>query len=180
MLSQFSGEQTTLKDLDYNFPTNVYPIGRLDKDSEGLLLLTNDKTLVDKILNPKSKCSKTYLVQVDNKIDQSQIQKLKAGVNIKVNKSSYRTQKCEAEVIDEPELPERNPPIRYRKNIPTSWCKVVISEGKNRQVRKMCAAVNAPVLRLVRWSIGRLSIDGMTPGKVKEISKNKIIRLVFN
>ena len=179
MLSQFSGEQLSLKDLDFQFSKDIYPVGRLDKDSEGLLLLTNDKEMNKKILDPDSKCPKTYLTHVDGAIENDQISVLKNGVEIKVKKALYKTLPCHAEIIDPPNLPERNPPIRYRKNIPTSWIKLIIHEGKNRQVRKMCAAVNTPVLRLVRWSIGNLTVEGMKVGEVKEISKDQINRLVL-
>lgn len=172
VLSQFTKEHpdhSVLGDI-YDFPSDVYPIGRLDKDSEGLLLLSSDKKLVDKILNPKSKKEKTYLVQVEGQVTDEAIQLLSSGVEIKIKTGKYyHTLPCKARIINPPALPPRNPPIRERKSIPTSWISITLTEGKNRQVRKMCAKVGFPVLRLVRYALGNHNIEGMQPGDVREI-----------
>lgn len=162
MLSQFTQEapnQITLKDLDANFDKDIYPVGRLDADSEGLLILSNDKSLTDKLLNPKNQHWRTYYVQVDGDITPQAIAELCKGVYIKANKNEapYLTKPAKVEKLDVAAvafLPERNPPVRFRANIPTSWISISLIEGKNRQVRKMTAAVGFPTLRLVRTSIG--------------------------
>ena len=160
MLSQFSreGEHATLADLRFTFAKDIYPVGRLDSDSEGLLLLTNDNVLKTKLLEPRNKHTRTYYVQVEGQITEEACAAMSAGVNISINSKSYLTLPATATPIAEPALPERNPPIRFRKNIPTSWVAITLREGKNRQVRKMTAAVGFPTLRLVRWSIGKISL----------------------
>ncbi|GLR16181.1 pseudouridine synthase [Portibacter lacus] len=172
VLSQFTKEHEShqvLGDL-FDFPKDVYPIGRLDKDSEGLLLLSNDKSLTDKLLNPKHKLAKTYWVQVEGSLTEEALQQLSAGVTIKVKTGKYHdTLPCEVSIIDAPLIPERDPPIRERKTVPTTWASITISEGKNRQVRKMFAKVGFPVLRLVRYAIGETSIDGMDVGEVVSV-----------
>ncbi|MVM28606.1 pseudouridine synthase [Spirosoma sp. HMF4905] len=178
MLSQFSreGDKQTLADLDFAFPTDVYPVGRLDADSEGLLLLTSDKQLNHRLLNPKFRHNRTYYVQVDGALTEAACQQLEQGVTISVDGKSYHTLPADARIITEPGLPERNPPIRYRANIPTSWLSISLHEGKNRQVRKMTAAVGFPTLRLVRWSIENLTAEGMTPGQVRELSRAEVLQ----
>lgn len=178
MLSQFSreGDKQTLADLDFTFPTDVYPVGRLDADSEGLLLLTNDKQLNHRLLNPKFRHNRTYYVQVDGALTDDACRQLSEGVTIAVDGKAYNTLPANATVIDEPNLPERNPPIRYRASIPTSWVSIALHEGKNRQVRKMTAAVGFPTLRLVRWGIESLSADGMVPGQVRELSRAEVLK----
>ena len=132
----------------------MYPVGRLDADSEGLLILTNDKQLNHRLLNPEFRHSRTYLAQVDGAVTGEALDKLRRGVTITVNGRPYKTRPAKAETPEqEPVLPERVPPIRYRKSIPTSWIKLTLSEGKNRQVRKMTAAAGFPTLRLVRVAI---------------------------
>lgn len=181
MLSQFTreGEHLTLADLDFIFPKDIYPVGRLDADSEGLLLLTNDNFLKTKLLDPKNKHLRTYYVQVDGEITKEACLYLSDGVKIAINGNPYTTLPASAKPILTPELPERNPPIRFRKNIPTSWLSISLYEGKNRQVRRMTAAVGFPTLRLVRWAIGKMNLSsngGKTaePGDVWEVAKNDI------
>lgn len=171
MLSQFSkeGEKTTLADLDFPFGKDIYPVGRLDGDSEGLLLLTNDNQLNHWLLNPKFRHQRTYYVQVDGQLTDEALRRLSQGVTITVDRKPYATLPAQAELIPEPSLPERIPPIRFRANIPTSWVAITLQEGKNRQVRKMTAAVGFPTLRLVRWAIERLTAEGMQPGDVREL-----------
>ena len=167
VLSQFSpeGEKKTLADYLSDVPKNVYPVGRLDYDSEGLMLLTDDKAFTNQLLNPKYAHQRTYYAQVEGAITKDAIAQLQQGVRITIDGQPYHTQKSIATILQqEPLLPERHPPIRFRKNIPTSWIALTLTEGKNRQVRKMTAAVGFPTLRLVRYSIGTLTIDGMIPG----------------
>ncbi|MBX2841083.1 MAG: pseudouridine synthase [Flammeovirgaceae bacterium] len=173
MLSQFSDDngRATLGEL-FLFPKDVYPVGRLDQDSEGLLILTNDKKLNHKLLNPVFKHKRKYWVQVDGEVTEQAAEQLAKGVEIKVNKSVYKTLPANANVIPTPEnLPGRNPPIRFRKNIPTSWLSLELTEGKNRQVRKMTAKVGFPTLRLIRAAIGKFEIGSMQPREVVEIPK---------
>ncbi|RYZ83004.1 MAG: pseudouridine synthase [Proteobacteria bacterium] len=171
MLSQFSreGDKQTLADLEFDFPTDVYPVGRLDADSEGLLLLTNDKQLNHRLLNPKFRHNRTYYVQVDGALTDETCQQLAKGVTISVDGKPYHSLPATAVAIDEPNLPERTPPIRYRAAIPTSWVSIALNEGKNRQVRKMTAAVGFPTLRLVRVRIGDIHLGTMKPGDVIEV-----------
>lgn len=167
MLSQFTQEaanQITLKDFNYTFDKDIYPIGRLDADSEGLLLLSNDKSLTDKLLNPKNQHWRTYYVQVDGAITEEAVEALRQGVHIKANKNEapYLTKPAKVQFLSSEDvsfLPERNPPVRFRANIPTSWISISLIEGKNRQVRKMTAAVNFPTLRLVRVAIGKWNLQ---------------------
>lgn len=182
VLSQFTpeGDKETLADYLRDIPKDVYPIGRLDYDSEGLLLLTNDKDLNHKLTEPKFAHSRTYLVQVDGDITDEAIRKLKSGVMISVNGKHYTTKPAHAEKLDgEPGIPPRTPPVRYRANIPTSWITLTLTEGKNRQVRKMTAAVGFPTLRLMRHKIGKLSVKGIEPGTYK-IFGEEIKRLLLS
>ncbi len=144
----------------------VYPAGRLDRDSEGLLLLTDDGRLQARIADPKFKLPKTYLVQVEGIPDEEALDALRKGVTLK----DGPTRPAKVEAIEEPQLWPRDPPVRYRKSVPDSWLQLTISEGRNRQVRRMTAAVGYPTLRLVRWSIGDWSLDGLPPGEWREVS----------
>ncbi|MGL1833319.1 pseudouridine synthase [Rhodocyclaceae bacterium SMB388] len=141
---------------------NVYPAGRLDTDSEGLLLLTADGALQHRITDPKHKLPKTYVVQVEGEPDENALQKLRSGLNI----GNFHTLPCEVRRIAEPDwLWPRDLPVRFRKSVPTSWLEIVLREGKNRQVRRMTAAVGYPTLRLIRTAIGPWSLDGLAPGE---------------
>ena len=174
-LSQFSREvpsHVTLGDFCKGLPKNVFPVGRLDKDSEGLLLLTNDASVNNRLLHPKFQHSKTYLAQVEGIPTEEALKKLRRGVEIKLKKKKHRTLPAMVEALEiSPSVPERNPPIRFRKTVPDSWLRLTLTEGKNRQVRKMCAAVGFPVLRLIRNKIENLSIEGIKPGELREIEK---------
>ncbi len=138
----------------------VYPAGRLDRDSEGLLLLTDDGVLQAKISDPKHKMSKTYLVQVEGTPTDADLQPLRDGVTLK----DGPTRPARVRLIDAPELWDRDPPVRYRKSVPDTWIEVTISEGRNRQVRRMTAHIGFPTLRLVRWRIGNWTLDGIGHG----------------
>lgn len=172
VLSQWSKEiatHHTLADYLGGVESDVYPIGRLDRDSEGLLLLSNDTTLNHRLLAPGQHVEKQYYVQVDGAITQEALMLLQQGVNIRAKKKAHVTKPCVAALIEPPAMPERDPPIRYRASIPTSWISIIISEGKNRQIRKMCAAVGYPVLRLVRWRVAEFTLGDLSPGSYKEI-----------
>ncbi len=171
VLSQFTPEPgsawRTLADC--GLPKGVYPIGRLDADSEGLLLLSDERTLVDRLLNPRNAHSREYWVQVERIPDNAALQKLRTGVLI----GDYRTLPCEASLLTpQPTVHERVPPIRVRKSIPDCWLSLCLIEGKNRQVRRMTAAVGHPTLRLLRVRIGHLKLDtlALPPGKWLELS----------
>ena len=171
VLSQFTGE-STLKDF-IPIP-NIYAVGRLDRDSEGLLLLTDDGALQHRLTDPKFEHPRTYWVQVEGIPDAAAFRRLEAGVTIQ----DYRTRPAKARLLgQEPALPPRNPPIRFRKNIPTTWMEITLTEGRNRQVRRMTAAVGYPTLRLVRVRIGSLSLDGLQPGEWRHLTAAEVKRL---
>ncbi len=164
VLSQFTdrsmGDQPRATLSDYIALPGVYPAGRLDRDSEGLLLLTDDGRLQARIADPKHKLAKTYLVQVEGEVSDDALAQLRRGVSLK----DGMTRPADAEAIDPPDLWPRNPPVRYRKTVPDSWIKLTIREGRNRQVRRMTAAVGFPTLRLVRWQVGDWTVEGLEPG----------------
>ncbi len=170
VLSQFTEKHGHPSLKNYSFPPEVYPAGRLDSDSEGLLILTNDGQFQNRISNPKFNKIKTYFAQVEKIIDNSAIDALKKGLLLK----DGPTLPCSAEIIEEPVLPLRNPPIRLRKTVPTSWVKLMIKEGRNRQVRRMLANVNFPALRLIRYAIGHVTIEGLAPGEWRNLTQQEI------
>lgn len=146
---------------DYIKVPGVYPAGRLDRDSEGLMLLTDDGRLQARIADPKHKMAKTYLVQVEGIVDASALARLRQGVSL----NDGLTLPAEADAIAPPDLWPRDPPIRVRKSVPDSWLRLTIREGRNRQVRRMTAAVGFPTLRLVRWRVGEWTVTGLAPGQ---------------
>ncbi len=169
VLSQFTDRgspavRSTLS--DFIAMPGVYPAGRLDRDSEGLLLLCDDGRLQARIADPRFKMPKTYLVQVEGDPQEPVLERLRQGVRL----NDGMTLPSEVVRIDAPDLWPRDPPIRQRKSIPDSWLKLTIREGRNRQVRRMTAAVGCPTLRLVRWSIGDWAVAGIAPGQFELIS----------
>ncbi|MEA5616564.1 rRNA large subunit pseudouridine synthase E [Cronbergia sp. UHCC 0137] len=172
VLSQFTQEtpkHSTLK--DYIDVPNVYPVGRLDWDSEGLLLLTNNGQLQHRLSNPRFGHQRTYWVQVERIPDPEAINKLCQGVEIQ----DYRTRPAQVKLfLEEPTVTQRNPPIRFRQNIPTAWLEMTLTEGKNRQVRRMTAAVGFPTLRLIRVSIADLQLNGLKLGEWRDLSPIEI------
>lgn len=173
-LSQFTdGEgRKTLADIR-KFPRDVYPVGRLDNDSEGLLLLSNDKSLVDFLLNPATHNEKEYYVQVEGVPSDEALENLRGGVVIQ----GYKTKTAKVRLIEDPGFPERIPPIRSRKTIPVSWLSIIITEGKNRQVRKMTAAVGYPTLRLIRVRIKNVLLGDLKSGSSRELTQEEIAGL---
>jgi 23S rRNA pseudouridine2457 synthase len=166
VVCQFSGGpgRATLK--DFVAVPDVYPAGRLDTDSEGLLLLTDDGRLQHRIADPRHKWPKTYLVQVEGEPDEAAVARLRAGLDL----GDCVTQPCAARRVAEPGwLWPRDPPVRFRKSVPTSWLEIVLREGKNRQVRRMTAKVGVPTLRLVRIAIGPWSLAGLGPGEWRDV-----------
>ena len=144
----------------------VYPAGRLDRDSEGLLLLTDDGALQARIAHPRFKAPKRYWVQVEGEPDDASLTRLRSGVEL----TDGRTLPAQAERISAPELWQRDPPVRFRKSVPDCWLSITLREGRNRQVRRMTAAVGHPTLRLVRWAIGDWTLDGLAPGEWRELA----------
>ncbi len=172
VLSQFSRQDNTKVLADYVTLENVYPAGRLDKDSEGLLLLTDDGRLQHCISHPRHKLFKTYWAQVEGIPNETALQQLQQGVTLK----DGRTAPAQASIISEPEIWPRTPPIRYRAAIPTTWLELKISEGRNRQVRRMTAAVGFPTLRLIRYAVGNWTLDGLAPGewRILEVNRDEV------
>ena len=164
VLSQFTDKSTeglarrTLS--EFITVPGVYPAGRLDRDSEGLMVLTDNGKLQARISDPKFRSPKTYLAQVEGTPTEDQLEQLRKGVVLK----DGPTRPAQVEQIAPPEIWERDPPVRYRKTVPDAWLRLTITEGRNRQVRRMTAHVGLPCLRLVRWSVGEWSLDGIAPG----------------
>ena len=187
VLSQFSysadaaqgSRKQTLKDF-FDVPKDVYPVGRLDYDSEGLLILTNDKQLNYSLLQPSLAHKREYWVQVEGLISDAAIDQLSKGMVIQVDGAAYQTKAAAVEKFTaEPPVPPRFPPIRVRKNIPVSWVKIILTEGKNHQVRKMTAKAGFPTLRLLRYRIEGVTIESMLPGDMKEYGKDELYPLLF-
>lgn len=171
VLTQFTSEDGKATLRDYVHAPGMRPAGRLDYDSEGLVLLTNSGPLQAKLADPRWKQEKTYLVQVEGEIGEDALERLRRGVKL----NDGMTLPAGAERIDEPAwLWPRDPPIRFRKAIPTSWLELTIREGRNRQVRRMTAAVNLPTLRLIRWSVGPWTLEGLAPGESRNVDASEL------
>lgn len=173
VLSQFTPEHGHRSLADFSLPKGVYPAGRLDHDSEGLLLLTSDGSLQARVADPKHKLPKTYWAQVEREVTGEALARLRAGVTL----NDGPTLPCGARLLPDPGLPPRVPPVRFRKTVPTSWAELELKEGRNRQVRRMLAAVGFPVLRLLRRAIGPLTLAGLEPGEWRELSQAEISAL---
>jgi 23S rRNA pseudouridine2457 synthase len=165
VICQFTGEERTTL-ADYIDVRGVYPAGRLDTDSEGLLVLTDDGRLQNRISHPHHKLPKTYLAQVEGEPTQEAFDKLAKGLKL----NDGLTLPSKARTIPQPEwLWERDPPIRFRKRVADSWIELTLQEGRNRQVRRMTAAVGHPTLRLIRWAVGEWTLEGIEPGKFRQV-----------
>ena len=172
VLCQFTAADSRPTLKDYVAQPQVYPAGRLDVDSEGLVVLTNDGALQHRITEPRHKLVKTYWVQVEGIPTTDALERLRAGVQLR----GYKTAPATARLVPPPDwLWPRVPPVRFRKNIPTSWLKLDITEGRNRQVRHMTAAVGYPTLRLVRYGIGPWTIDGLRPGESRVALRDRLV-----
>ncbi len=174
VLSQFTKEAPDHHTLaEFGFPKHVYPIGRLDWDSEGLLLLSNERDWTEWLLNPKNRHERVYHAQVDRVVTPEAIAQLQKGVLI----DGEMTRPAKAKILENPGYPERVPPVRFRKTVPTSWLELKLTEGKNRQVRRMTAAVGFPTLRLLRVSIGTIPLGDLAAGKWRELSEKEQLSL---
>ncbi len=180
-LSQFSaveGKQTLADFFDVR--KDVYPVGRLDHDSEGLLILTNDSALNHRLLDPKFAHEREYWVQVDGAITNEAIHQLQKNITINVDGKAYLTKPCIASLFEnDPVVPERHPPIRFRKEIPAPWIRMILTEGKYRQVRKMTAKVGFPTLRLIRYRVEGLTLDNMQPGDMISLTQSMVYQKLF-
>lgn len=171
VLSQFTPEDGARSLAEFGLPGGLYPAGRLDKDSEGLLLLTDDGPLIAQLLNPRNAKPKTYWALVERVPDADALQRLRSGLRIE----DYQTRPCQAHILTpQPEVVPRDPPVRVRKTVTDVWLEITVVEGKNRQVRKMTAAIGHPTLRLVRRSIANLALGDLPPGQWREIARADI------
>ncbi|MFI5361520.1 MAG: pseudouridine synthase [Elusimicrobiota bacterium] len=170
-LSQFTATDGKVSLSRFSLPGGVYPAGRLDHDSEGLLLLTDDGGLNHRLTDPSKGHPRTYWVQVEREPDDAALEKLRRGVEL----ADGRSLPCRVKRLDpEPALPPRDPPIRARLNVPTTWLEMTLTQGRNRQVRRMTAAVGHPTLRLVRAAIGTLTLAGLEPGKWRWVDRREL------
>jgi pseudouridine synthase len=175
VVCQFSDDIGRLTLKDYVPIPGIYPVGRLDRDSEGLLLLTDDGRLAHRLTDPRFEHPKTYLVQVERTPDHVALEELRRGVVLK----DGRTRPAQVELLAQPPaLPDRSVPIRFRKNVPTVWLRLTIREGRNRQVRRMTAAVGHPTLRLVRTAIGPITVGELALGQWRELNAHELAALV--
>ena len=175
VLSRFTPDGSRYRTLaEFGFAANVWPVGRLDADSEGLLILSSDKTLVDQLLNPKFAHARSYWAEVERIPDEAALAALRAGVTL----DGQRTLPAQAGLLrDIPTLPARDPPVRFRKHVPTAWLELSLIEGKNRQVRRMTAAVGFPTLRLLRVRIGSVDLVGLQPGQWRVLTPDEVLGL---
>ena len=181
-LSQFTStlNKKTLADY-FSVPRNVYPVGRLDEDSEGLLILTSDKKLNHRLLNPAFEHEREYWAEVEGEITEEAVTLMQQELQLNIKSKVYHTRSSIVHIFYEtPGIEDRNPPVRYRKNIATSWIKIILKEGKNRQVRKMTAKVGFPTLRLIRYRIEDIELGKMKPGNIIELSQKSIYKKLFH
>ncbi len=171
VVTQFTASDDHPTLARFSLPANVYPAGRLDHDSEGLLLLTDDGAVAHRLTDPRRGHPRTYWVQVERVPDEEALTQLRRGVVL----NDGKTLPCKVKLLDaEPDLPPRDPPIRVRLTVPTAWLEMTLVEGRNRQVRRMTAAVGHPTVRLVRARIGNLRIEGLAPGKWRWVDKQEL------
>lgn len=176
VLTKFTDAEGRPTLADYINIPDIYAAGRLDMDSEGLLLLTDSGRISTRLTDPAFAHPRTYWVQVERVPDEAALQKLREGVKVQ----DYITRPAKARLIDPPDIPERPVPIRYRANIPTAWLELTLTEGRNRQVRRMTAAVGHPTLRLARWSVGEITLEGLQPGEwqvLTDLEAQSILKL---
>ncbi|MCC7449752.1 MAG: pseudouridine synthase [Anaerolineae bacterium] len=174
VLTKFTDAEGRATLADYITLPNVYAAGRLDRDSEGLLLLTDWNWLATRLTDPAFAHPRTYLVQVERIPDEPALARLRQGVDL----NDGRTRPAQVQLLAAPpDLPERPVPIRFRKNVPTAWLRLIITEGRNRQVRRMTAAVGFPTLRLVRWAIGPITLAGLEPGQWQFLASSEVAAL---
>ncbi|HHZ81898.1 MAG TPA: pseudouridine synthase [Flavobacteriales bacterium] len=181
MLSQFTreGGHPSLADVDFEFESDVYSVGRLDTDSEGLLLLTNDKRLNSELLSPENGHPRTYHAQVEGAPELTDVRKLQNPMKLKIKGKEFTTRPCRVSIIEpRPDYVDRLPPVRVRKSIPDTWISITLTEGKNRQVRRMTAGTGFPTLRLIREAIGPFKLKGLKAGEVREISEEEVGKLI--
>ena len=176
VLSQFTDEDGNagLGSL-FDLPKDVYPVGRLDLDSEGLLLLTNDKSLNHRLLDPRNHHKRTYWVEVDGDVSSEALNALKSGVTINVNGKKHLTKRADVRIVS-PEVEERDPPVNYQKHPIRTWLEITLTEGKNRQVRRMTAKVGHPTLRLIRVAIEDLRLQPLKPGEITQLSEKMLYK----
>lgn len=178
VLTKFTDAEGRPTLADYIRIPDIYAAGRLDLDSEGLLLLTDSGALSQRLTDPRFAHPRSYWAQVERIPDATALQRLRDGVELSESAKRWRTRPAQvARLASPPDLPERSVPIRYRKNVPTAWLELTLTEGKNRQVRRMTAAVGHPTLRLVRWAIGAITLEGLTPGMLLPLSQAEIAAL---
>lgn len=180
MLSQFTKEAPQHRVLGelHDFPPDVYPVGRLDRDSEGLLILTNDKSLNEKLLHPRHQHGRRYWAQVEGSINDQAIRQLESGVSFRAKGKDYRSAPLRARSLSIEEtntISPRTPPVRFRKSVPDAWLQLELTEGKNRQVRRICAAVGLPVLRLIRVGIVDLSLADLQGNAIRKIEQEWLL-----
>ena len=175
VLTKFTDAENRPTLADYVSIPEIYAAGRLDLDSEGLLLLTDSGSLSHRLTDPRFQHPRTYWAQVEHIPDEAALQRLRTGIELSEGGRLWRTRPAQVDLLaDPPDLPERDVPIRVRQSIPTSWLQLTITEGRNRQVRRMTAAVGCPTLRLVRWAIGTITLAGLTPGTLLPLSDAEI------
>jgi 23S rRNA pseudouridine2457 synthase len=178
VLAKFTDAEARPTLADYVHIPDIYAAGRLDLDSEGLLLLTDSGALSHRLTDPRFEHPRTYWAQVERIPDEAALDRLRVGVELSEGGRLWRTRPARVALLaSPPDLPERSVPIRYRKSVPTAWLQLTITEGRNRQVRRMTAAVGYPTLRLVRWAIGEITLAGLTPGTLLPLSRAEIATL---